>query len=124
MMRLAHCSCHQLTVVAKDEPSRVSVCHCRACQQRTGSAFGVAVFYEADQVTASGEHQTYVRAGDSGKDLKFHFCPVCGSTVYWIAEFRPGLIAVAMGCFEDPGSIVPTQSVYEATRHPWVSTSF
>lgn len=124
IVRLAHCSCHQLTVVTNGEPHKISVCHCRACQHRTGSAFGVAVFYAADQIRASGKHQTYIRPGDSGKRLEFRFCPTCGSTVYWIPEFRPNLVAIALGCFEDPDAMEPTQSVYEATRHAWVSLSF
>jgi hypothetical protein len=81
------------------------------------------VFYEADQVTASGEYKTYMRPGDSGKNLEFRFCPACGSTVYWLPEFRPRLVAIALGCFEDSSAMEPTQSVYEETRHAWVSLS-
>ena len=60
----------------------------------------------------------------NGRALEFRFCPTCGSTVYWIPEFRPNLVAIALGCFEDPDAMEPTQSVYEATRHAWVSLSF
>jgi hypothetical protein len=38
--RTASCSCGQLTVVTAGDPIRVSVCHCLACQRRTGSVFG------------------------------------------------------------------------------------
>jgi hypothetical protein len=37
----ACCSCGQLQVTTTGEPVRISVCHCLACQRRTGSAFGV-----------------------------------------------------------------------------------
>jgi hypothetical protein len=33
---------------------------------------------------------------------------------------EPGLVAVAVGAFADPGFPPPTVSVYEARRHPWV----
>ena len=121
IMRQAYCSCRQLAVVASGEPLKVSVCHCRECQRRTGSAFGVAVFYKTGQVATSGNHQAFMRLGDSGKKLEFRFCPACGSTVYWIADFRPDLVAVALGCFEDPSTVWPTQSVYETTQLAWVS---
>ena len=39
--RDASCSCGQLHLTCEGEPVRISVCHCLACQQRTGSAFGV-----------------------------------------------------------------------------------
>jgi len=32
----ASCSCRQLRLVAHGEPVRVSMCHCYACQRRTG----------------------------------------------------------------------------------------
>lgn len=38
--RTASCSCGQLQIEVQGEPVRVSVCHCLACQRRTGSLFG------------------------------------------------------------------------------------
>ena len=99
----------------------MSVCHCRACKSRTGSSFGVAVFYPQDQVTRGGVSTAFERRGDSGKTVTFHFCPVCGSTLYWLPGFRPDLVAIALGCFEDTTGLTPAQSVYEASRDPWVA---
>jgi hypothetical protein len=121
MERTARCACGALSIRAVGEPSKVSACHCRACQRRTGSAFGVAVFYPLEQTTPTGLASRYVRTGDSGSEIEFHFCPGCGSTVYWRPAFRPGLVAIAHGCFP-PGSIGgPTQAVYEDTRQNWVT---
>ena len=39
--RHAACSCGQLRLTVEGEPVRVSICHCLACQRRTGSVFGV-----------------------------------------------------------------------------------
>jgi hypothetical protein len=120
--RTARCTCGALSITAVGEPRKISACHCRACQRRTGSAFGVAVFYETGQTTPAGPSSHYTRMGDSGSALEFHFCPACGSTVYWYPAFRPGLVAIALGCFGGPEVIGgPQQSVYEAHRHPWVA---
>ncbi|MFN2470768.1 MAG: aldehyde-activating protein, partial [Gaiellaceae bacterium] len=35
--RHAACSCGQLRLTVEGEPVRVSICHCLACQRRTGS---------------------------------------------------------------------------------------
>jgi hypothetical protein len=110
-----------LTIVASGEPTKVSACHCRACKSRTGSSFGVAVFYPEDRVMREGASNVFERCGDSGKNVTFHFCPSCGSTLYWLPEFRPGLVAIALGCFEDSTGLTPTQSVYEGSRDPWVA---
>lgn len=108
MERTAKCSCGKLSATASGPPQKVSACHCKSCQRRTGSAFGVAVFFTAAAVACAGESRTYVRAGDSGRDLTFHFCPSCGSTVYWLADFRPGLVAIALGCFEKAADLRPS----------------
>lgn len=36
-------------------------------------------------------------------------------------EASPGIVAVAIGNFADPNFPAPTTSVWEETRHPWVS---
>jgi len=53
--------------------------------------------------------------------LTFHFCPTCGSTVYWEGEGFPGFVAVAIGTFADPNFPAPTIAVWEESRHPWIS---
>ncbi|MBB3590542.1 hypothetical protein FHX08_000886 [Rhizobium sp. BK529] len=121
MERSAKCSCGSLSAIASGPPLKVSACHCKSCQRRTGSAFGVAVFFNAAEVAYAGESSTYVRVGDSGKDLTFYFCPSCGSTVYWMPGFRPGLVAIALGCFDDVTDLAPSQSVYNDAAHSWVS---
>ncbi|MCF1485518.1 GFA family protein [Agrobacterium vitis] len=121
MKQVAKCSCGKLSAVATGEPRKVSACHCKSCQRRTGSPFGVAVFFERSEVVIAGESRTYVRSGDSGMNLTFHFCSDCGSSVYWLPEFRPGLVAVALGCFEDAERFELDQSVYNESAHPWVS---
>ena len=118
---LARCSCGNLSVAANKAPRKVSACHCKSCQRRTGSAFGVAVFFGLHEVLIAGESRSFVRAGDSGMNLTFHFCPQCGSTVYWLPEFRPGLIAIALGCFDDTDSFELEQSVYDQFAQPWVT---
>ncbi len=69
----------------------------------------------------AGNTTKWMRAAESGNALTFHFCPICGSTVYWESEGFPGYIAVAIGSFADPNFPAPTIAVWEETRHPWVS---
>ena len=121
MKRLASCSCGKLSATAEGDPLTISVCHCAACRQRTGSAFGVAVFFDKGRVECAGVSQTYSRLGRSGKSITFHFCPSCGSTVYWLPEFRDQLIAIALGCFEEPETLTPGQSVFNENALPWVA---
>ena len=98
------------------------MCHCLACQRRTGSIFGVQARFPRDQVTIiEGRSTKFSREADSGNSVTFHFCPDCGSTVYWELSGAPGFIAVAVGAFADRDFPQPRHSVYEARRHAWVS---
>jgi hypothetical protein len=119
--RHASCSCGQLRVTTEGEPVRISICHCHACQQRTGSVFGYQARWPRDQVEISGESREWVRhADDDGEERRFQFCPACGSTVYYLNAASPDLVAVAVGNFADGSFPPPTVSVWEDRRHPWV----
>jgi hypothetical protein len=119
MSHHASCSCGQLYLDVEGEPVRVSVCHCLACQQRTGSAFGAQVRFPRDQVDGPhGSSTAFTRAGDSGGEVTFHFCPICGTTLYWL--IAPNFITVTLGAFADPKvPWSPKHSVYEERAHPW-----
>jgi len=117
--RRAACCCGQLTLTAEGEPIRISMCHCFDCQRRTGSTFGVQARFPREKIAVVGRSTHYVRTADSGNRITFHFCPDCGSTVYYQLEAVPDAIAVAVGAFADPTFPAPKVSVYEARRHAW-----
>ena len=119
-MREAACSCGQLTVTAEGEPIRISMCHCLACQRRTGSAFGIQARFSADRVRVTGRYAEYVRRSDEGEERTHCFCPDCGATVFWPVAGVPDAIAVAIGAFADRDFPQPTVSVYESRMHPWM----
>ncbi len=103
------------------DPIRVSICHCFACQQRTGSVFGTQGRFNDDQVSRFiGEYKSYVRIGDAGSRITYKFCGECGSTLCWNISEMPGMTAVAVGCLSDPKVGSPVFSVYEARKHDWV----
>ena len=118
--REAACSCGQLRLVADGEPVRISMCHCLACQRRTGSAFGVQARFPEERVRIEGRFNEYVRISDEGEERVFSFCPECGATVFWRLTSPPGFIAVPVGAFADPDFPAPRISVWEERRHPWV----
>ena len=83
------------------------MCHCLACQRRTGGVISKAT--------------AWMRTAETGNAMTHYFCPTCGSTVYWESEGFPGYVAVAIGSFADPKFPAPTIAVWEESRHPWVS---
>ena len=118
--RRASCSCGKLSVQTRGEPVRISVCHCLACQQRTGSAFGVQARFPEDAVSIEGESREFARTGDEGTTARFHFCPDCGAIAFWRMDAIPGFVTVPVGAFADPAFPEPKVSVYGVRQHPWV----
>ncbi len=111
--RTASCSCGQLTATVSEEPVRISICHCLACQRRTGSVFGAQARFRREGVEIKGISSTYVRVGDSGNSVTFHFCPTCGAIVHYGIAGREEHVAIPVGAFADPDFPQPAFSVYE-----------
>jgi hypothetical protein len=117
----ASCRCGQLKATVTGEPIRMSVCHCLNCQKRSGSAFAAQARFMADQVAIEGRTNSFELVGDSGGKATFHFCPECGSDVYYDNNDRAdGQIAIPLGAFDDPYFLTPAFSIYENRKHGWV----
>ncbi|OOG36896.1 aldehyde-activating protein [Rhodanobacter sp. C06] len=117
--RIASCCCGQLNIEVQGETLGAGVCHCLACQRRTGSVFAALAAYAAPW-KANGAATEYVRTGDAGASFRFRFCPICGSTVFHTEEGNDDCVMVAVGAFADPAFPPPQDSVYECRRHAWV----
>ena len=124
--RTASCRCGQLKANVMGDPVRVSACHCLSCKKRSGSAFAVQARWPSEQVQIEGRSKTHEMVADSGNRGIFHFCPDCGSDVYYRndgptvdAKFAD-LIAIPLGAFDDPYFATPAFSVWEERKHDWV----
>ena len=122
--RTASCRCGQLSATASGEPVRVSICHCLNCKKRSGSAFAVQARWPKTHVTIEGQSKTFVKVADSGNRAIFHFCPECGSDLHYENEgVFDDLVAIPLGAFDEPFSLIPGSSVWEERKHDWVDIS-
>lgn len=124
-VRNASCRCGQLRATVIGEPVRVSVCHCLNCKKRSGSAFAVQARWPKEEVRIEGRSNTFVKVADSGNRATFHFCPECGSDVYYEIDGKfddkfNDLVAIPLGAFDDPFFASPGFSVWEERKHDWV----
>jgi hypothetical protein len=121
VQRTASCACGQLSVEVKGDPAIVLSCSCTQCQKRTGSVFGVSAYFSKDQVQPpTGQHKAATRSSDAGRSMEGHFCPDCGSTVFWFAEAFPDRVGLAVGCFADPDFPAPVLAAWGQHKHHWV----
>lgn len=122
MEREASCACGQLSIKVSGDPKIVATCSCTQCQKRTGSVFGVSSYFQNEQVLeVCGDSTKCSRTAESGLSLESNFCPKCGSTVFWNAEFLKDHTGIAVGCFADTNFPEPRAAVWTGTKHDWVS---
>ncbi len=117
-IREGGCLCGALRYRVTGEPFRTNTCHCTGCRRRTGSAFGISTYFKIEQVDfISGERKVYrYQSDESGRFADMEFCPDCGSTVTWTAEFFPGARGIAGGSFDDP-------DWFDVDQHGWARSA-
>jgi hypothetical protein len=78
--------------------------------------------FKAKQVQIAGRYKDFSRISDEAdrKEHAFHFCPDCGSQVFYTEPADPDLVVVSVGAFADPTFPWPTESGYDSRRHPWI----
>ena len=119
-VRSGGCSCGAVRYEASGDPIRVGVCHCKECQLRTGTAFGISCYFPKDKVTVlQGSMTIYERSSNSGRCARTQFCEVCGSTVLFNVEAQPQAIGVAGGSFDDTDWIEPELHAWARSAQKW-----
>jgi len=107
------------------EPSRVTICHCKWCQRRTGSAFGVEVVFDQSQIEIDDKAVSRYRhySDESGRWLEQHFCAKCGSNIGFTLEAVPGIRTIAAGTFDDQSwlgkDVYQRRYVYTRSAQDW-----
>ena len=120
---IATCACGQASITVSAPPTMHGVCHCTNCKRRTGSAFGISAYFDrAAVIEQTGKTSVYAfhHAAQSHNQER-HFCPKCGTTLFWFVSSVPEKIGIAGGCFADGGLPEPSYSVTDQKREPWVS---
>src|ERR1700739_1408284 len=89
MERIAECHCGRLRAITSGEPESGYVRHSKACQARPGAIIHSGSRWLKSQLRIEGEHKIYGRIADSGFEIRFYFCPNCGTSVFWEGDRRP-----------------------------------
>lgn len=112
------CQCGAVRYRTSGQPVRVIACHCTTCKLRTGSPYGVGLYFnDTDVEFISGTMRTFEFYSDgSGRWLRNEFCDQCSTTVSWTLELRPGLRAIAGGTYDNP-------DWYEIQAHIWTQSA-
>ena len=114
------CLCGAVRYACSAEPVYMGNCHCRDCQQATGSAYFPAVLVKAEDFTLlSGEPRWHEKKADRGHVMRRAFCSACGSPVFLVNGARTDFRAIYAGSLDDPSWYQPSRDIYVASAQPW-----
>lgn len=117
------CGCGAVRYKTLGEPIRGTLCHCRYCQTRTGSAFGISIFFDASNVhLLQGNLKAYSFATESGRTLTWHFCDTCATSVFGESEAFSDMKIVFGGTFDPPTFWhLPEREVFRRSKADYVT---
>jgi hypothetical protein len=117
------CGCGSVRYRVAGEPIFVNNCHCRQCQQQTGSTSVVNAFYEADriEVLSGALSENTVVAGSGGLHIIVR-CAACGVAL-WSHYPRMGRngSGLRVGTLDDPAAFTPDAVIFTSEKMPWVA---
>ncbi len=118
------CTCGQLRYQVTSEPMIVHCCHCRGCQQNSGSSFALNALFEADRVELiSGEVEDVTVPTPSGTGQIITRCSKCKVAVwsnYNMGGLRERIRFIRIGTLDDPDQFPPDVHIYTRSKQPWV----
>jgi hypothetical protein len=94
-------------------------CHCRDCQQASGSAYAAAIGVPRSAVKVTGDVKYYESKADSGQMARRGFCPTCGSRLFAMPPFAPDLMVIAATSLDDPSIFKPAMDIYTSSAQHW-----
>lgn len=114
------CQCGAIRYQCSAAPLLVWKCHCRTCQQATGSAFNINVLVSSAALKfTKGEPTYYAVKAESGGHLYRGFCSACGSPVGAKSDRLLDLRGVYAASLDDPSGLEPVAEIWTASAQPW-----
>ncbi len=112
------CLCGGVRYRFAGAPIVAGYCHCRLCRRAAGaSVVALAVFPRAAFALARGATRTY----DTSARGRRHFCPDCGTPLFFEPLDDPDRIEVMLGTLDDPNALRPGFHIWMSSAVPWLN---
>jgi hypothetical protein len=115
------CFCGRVRYRMQGRPMFIHCCHCRDCQQQSGSAFVVNGLIEAERIKPmEGAPKPVSMRTDSGHPHDIYRCEACQSALWSDYGGRTWLRFVRMATLDRAGEFVPDVHIFTRSKLPWV----
>lgn len=116
---IGRCACGAVSYEANADPIRMINCHCRHCQQATGSAFAALIALPSNATTLLGILSRFMEKSERGTEMERGFCPKCGSPVTFRPLSRPDVLFVYAASLDDPTQYKADADIWVRSAQPW-----
>lgn len=115
------CLCGAIRYEIDHDIGDVIVCHCSDCRRASGSGASHNVPVPTDAITfTKGKPKTFEKTVDSGRKLKRHFCPECGSNLFTERDSTPHMRIVKVGALDDASGLKIGMHIWTSSALPWM----
>jgi len=116
------CFCGAITYEAEVDPEKTSICHCKDCQQLTGTVFRVTVpALEENYRITKGTPKVFIKTAASGAKRAQAFCPECGSHLYATSAGEgPKVYGIRTGTARQRDQLVPRKQIWHGSKMDWL----
>jgi hypothetical protein len=123
---IGKCQCERVKYSVEDEFEYFVYCHCKQCQESTGSAFNAAAGIGQNKFTVTeGEENltAYNKTNVNGTISVVKFCKACGSILFSIKtrsdESEEKIIQIRVGTLGGTPTLPPQAHVWVSENAPW-----
>ena len=112
------CHCGAIRYQAEGDAKTHALCHCVDCRRHSGAPMvGWTMYRQSEVKVTKGTPKIY----KSSPDGRRHFCPDCGTGLFYINEvILPGIIDIQSATYDDPDSVPARAHIQVAERIGWM----
>lgn len=113
------CLCGAVRYSVNEDFKAFYQCHCKQCQQLTGSAFASNIFTDPENIEWEAGHDKISFYEHPTRGFSKAFCTECGSAVPFINKSKSSLIIPAGSLIDEP-HIKPQANIFTSEKACWL----
>jgi hypothetical protein len=114
------CLCGAVEYTVIDEFKAFYQCHCKQCQQMTGSAFASNIFTHPENIEWIKGTQNISTFDHPSREFSKAFCKTCGSALPFINQRKTSLI-IPVGSLNDKPNLKPQANIFVSEEAHWLN---
>lgn len=115
------CHCGAIRYSVEGAPRTHALCHCTDCRRHAGAPMVSWAMFPREAVKIEKGAVKIYKSSEHGRR---HFCPECGTGLFYTNEqVLPGIIDVQSATLDDPDAVAPKAHIQVAERIGWMASA-